>query len=367
PAIFVGGGYDTNQDYASSFPPTADTRGRAMYVIDAVTATLVKAFQNGGSKMVSGGAISGMDYSIPSDVAALNTDLDGEGLIDRAYVGDSGGQVWRFDVNSPDPGEWTARIIATLSGTALVSPFPDDTATFTRTPGLKRKFMYPPVVVKQQIEFTDSGGTAVKDRYDGVYIGTGDRENPNFGTSDDAMFMIKDYDIGLTASNTAPSTIGNMMNIYDLGISCSGSPETCSQTITNTDKELLKTKQGWYYPLKNGEKVTASPTVFQNVLRFATFSPNESLDSCLPAGRGALYVMGAQFGELVNALTSSATLPIARQYTGFSVRGFIPTGTVLIRDKNIYVVHIAEGRLLYQKIGTVGGATKIYWYREQAR
>ncbi|MBL8488308.1 MAG: hypothetical protein JNK22_14590 [Rhodocyclaceae bacterium] len=56
-----------------------------------------------------------------------------------------------------------------------------------------------------------------------------------------------------------------------------------------------------------------------------------------------------------------------KQYAGFSVRGYIPTGTVVVRDKKVFLVHVAEGRLLYKQIGTVGGATKVYWYREQAR
>ena len=37
-----------------------------------------------------------MKYSIPSDITRL--DSDGDGKVDRLYVGDTGGRVWRFDI-----------------------------------------------------------------------------------------------------------------------------------------------------------------------------------------------------------------------------------------------------------------------------
>ena len=38
-----------------------------------------------------------MDWAIPSNVAVL--DFNGDGMLDRAYVGDLGGQMWRIDGN----------------------------------------------------------------------------------------------------------------------------------------------------------------------------------------------------------------------------------------------------------------------------
>ncbi|MGK0227656.1 MAG: type IV pilus assembly protein PilY1 [Gammaproteobacteria bacterium] len=64
--------------------------GNAIYIVNAQTGELIwKADRN---------KFSDMDYSITSDVRVL--DIDADGLTDRLYVGDMGGQVWRFDINS---------------------------------------------------------------------------------------------------------------------------------------------------------------------------------------------------------------------------------------------------------------------------
>ena len=58
-----------------------------MLAIDVLTGQVVKKFKNDTS-------ISGMDYSIASTVAAI--DENGNGFVDKVYVGDLGGQMWRI-------------------------------------------------------------------------------------------------------------------------------------------------------------------------------------------------------------------------------------------------------------------------------
>jgi len=51
---------------------------------------------------------------IPSDISKI--DITGHGRIDRLYVGDMGGQMWRFDVGDSDPANWTGKIIFKSNG-----------------------------------------------------------------------------------------------------------------------------------------------------------------------------------------------------------------------------------------------------------
>ena len=67
------------------------------------------------------------------------------------------------------------------------------------------------------------------------------------------------------------------------------------------------------------------------------------------------------------AAGSGVTAQQRRQYVGLAVRGYIPTGSVVVRGRQIFRVNVAEGRLLYRLIGTIGGASKVYWYRESER
>lgn len=57
-----------------------------------------------------------MDRSVPADIALMDRDLDG--LVDHAYVADTGGNLYRVDFVDPNTvvsragGEWTIRKIA---------------------------------------------------------------------------------------------------------------------------------------------------------------------------------------------------------------------------------------------------------------
>ena len=78
-----------------------------------------------------------MTYSIPSDISRVDT--NGDGKIDRLYVGDMGGRLWRFDVGDPDPANWTGKII-----------FKSNTGSSDR-----RKIFYPPDVVLEGEEWSE--------------------------------------------------------------------------------------------------------------------------------------------------------------------------------------------------------------------
>jgi len=333
PALIFGGGYDGNQDNLT--PTAADSMGRAVYVINGATGALLKAFKNGAA------GLGDMNFSIPSDVAALNVDLDGQGYLDRLYVGDMAANLWRFDVNNTSPGDWAAKKIAELS-----NPF----TLPTTVPN--RKILFPPAVVKQNY---------LGQRYDAVYVGTGDREHPLLTTGSDKMFMVKDPDTGLAASAGAaagfPGAFVDITNVFT----------EADLEAAGIDASTWGGKSGWYLNLTAGEKVVSAPTVFSNILRFSTYTPLESVSACVPPGKSVLYGMSALYGGTVAGTHASGTAQARRQYTGFATRGFIPTGTVIVRGSKVYIVHVSDGRLLYKEIGTIGGAIKTYWYRESKR
>ncbi len=335
PAVIFGGGYDGNQDNFSA--TAADSMGRAVYVVDGVTGSTLKVFKN-GSLAAGGGAISGMDFSIPSTVAALNTDLDSQGLLDRIYVGDTAANLWRFDIDNGDTANWTAKQLAALSNAfALPITVPN------------RKIMTPPVVVKQSY---------LTQNYDAVYVGSGDREHPLITTSTDMMFMLKDFDLGLTASSGGLITLGSLYNISNIFLA------------SELNEATFKANSGWYQGLQTGEKVFAPPTVFYNVLRFSTFNPTASLSACLPPGKGKPYALDARFGGSVpNGTTAASTT--SKQDPGISsagTRGVYadPSLPVIIGGK-VYLPICHDGVCNFELLGSIGGASRMYWYRESAR
>ena len=163
--LIFGGGYDAAEDSG-----TAGTTGRGVYVVDALTGTVLKQF------LTAADGTSTISTSIPSDVTIVNVDRDDKGFTDRAYVGDLAGNVWRMDLDDPSSSTnavagWKLHKLASLGA---------------------RKFFYPPDVVL--------GST-----FHAVLIGSGDREKPLAATSSDRFYMIKDAKLGL--DGTGQTTI----------------------------------------------------------------------------------------------------------------------------------------------------------------
>src|SRR4030042_5239560 len=137
-------------------PPANDTRGRVVYIFDILNGNLLWNYSNAKD--------SNMRHSIPSDVSCVDT--DGNGKIDRLYVGDMGGRGWRFDIGVQDTATWTGKKIFNSN---LVETN-------------QRKIFYPPDVTLEN----DEGN------YEMLFFGTGNREHPNDITLINRLYAVKD-------------------------------------------------------------------------------------------------------------------------------------------------------------------------------
>ena len=363
PVLIFGGGYDTQQDFASIAAPTAppapvpptplpatstagDYIGRALYVVEASNGQPIKVFSNTGADFLNA---SGIAWSIPSDLTAINADLDAQGLLDRVVVGDMGGNLWRFDIGQTDVSAWKGKLLATLSDAGVPN----------------RKIMFPPAIVPQHAPFPID--------WDAVYVGTGDREHPLITTSADKIFMVADFDIGLTATSGAAASFaaGDFLQL----------------AVTDTSgvvPSALLSKRGWYRDLEAGEKVTGSPFVFNQKLRFGSYNPSGVISECLPPGEGRLNEINALYGNLVDLSGDGTVSARDRYYAGVSRGYFSPLQSVIIGNR-IYTIALSGGTVTSETGGStppagspcqagsqfwscreqeIGIAQRIYWYME---
>lgn len=304
PVLFIGAGYSTSKDNAGV--GADDLIGRGMYMVDAETGTL-KWSLTPAAQTATNTYFPGVD-SIPSRIAILDSDSDG--LVDRVYAGDTGGNVWRVDMpgTSSNSSEtpWTVVKLASLGGNIEVSD---------------RRFFNQPVIARASItqtvqtaEVDDEGnetGEFVIDQFDqpfdAILLGSGDTTNPLDKVTDDKFFMIKDELIAtqslIGADIPAVVTIGDLKDYTDNPLQ--DLPENTADLSSEQLSELIDAseKSGWYITFNGvGEKSMASGAVVAGVAYFNSFTPasTEDVDDCtLLKGAAALYAVDLSFGTTI--------------------------------------------------------------------
>jgi type IV pilus assembly protein PilY1 len=292
--VFISGGYDPNQD---NLPATAlDSRGRAIYVVDIHTGSLIWSYSYAKN--------AEMKYSIPSDIARVDT--DGNSKIDRLYVGDIGGRVWRFDIGNADVTKWTAKNI------------------FNSNPGTsdKRKIFYPPDVTLEN----DSGD------YEMLFLGTGDREHPKTTNNVNRLYAVKDK-FKVEGGVYTPATVLTETDMVDVTLDLLQDPSTSDATRTSI-QDSLRTKSGWYIVLNefNGEKVLSSPVIFYGIAYYTTFTPTfgSETDVCyLGEGTGRMYALRYKTGNAAFNLDGSLDGAITRSDRAEVIGTSIPSGVIV--------------------------------------
>jgi type IV pilus assembly protein PilY1 len=261
---------------------TPRSMGRAVMVVDAVTGSLL--WQAGAS--VSGAThnltVAGMDYSISSDVAVIDTNWDG--VRDTGYVGDNGGNLWRLNFADTDPANWTVQKVAAMGA---------------HTAADRRKFQQPPDVVFGN----DAGGP-----FSAVLLGSGDREHPFDATVTNQFYMFKDRGAGTAIVET---------DLFD----------ATAATGSNGF--------GYKITMAAGEKVISSAVTLSDATYFNTNQPSET------AGGG---VCGSNLGVArqyaINYLTSTATnttvagTQISARASIYPGGGYLPSPTPVVVELN---------------------------------
>jgi type IV pilus assembly protein PilY1 len=267
-ACFVAGGYDENQD---KITVTADDKkGRAVYAVDLLTGAQVWRLDYRREPR--------MKYSIPSDISCVDT--SGDGYVDRLYVGDTGGLMWRFDIKDADPNAWSGRILFN-SNISVGSG--------------RRKIFYPPDVTLEK-------------GYEMVFFGTGDREHPNESNVVNRFYAVKDRGLNTTLTED---------NLEDV-------------TSGSSTAEQLAKKEGWFVSLdaNKGEKVTGVTVVAYKAVYFTTFTPSSKSSE----GTARSYALNYQNGNAIlnlNPANDTDGVKIDLADRSKVIGKGIPSGTIM--------------------------------------
>jgi type IV pilus assembly protein PilY1 len=276
PVFFIGGGYSS--DYSS---------GKAVIAVNVMTGSVVKKFT------------TGMNYSFPSSV--LVVDENNNGFVDKVYVGDLGGQMWRF-ASFVDSG-----------GNSLAFPNCNENINswtgqvfFKTDDNNSRKFFYPPSVTLEK-------------GYDMVFMGTGDRENACCNNKD------------VVCSFAGPDIIAAVKETHTL-TTIVGETDLVDVTGPTAAPPNLSADQGWYIRLVDnsgsavGEKVLSQGTVFCKTFYVTTYTPSNNPYGT--EGDGKLYAL--------SYLTGLAALDFnndSKPERSSTIDGGIPSKPVMLISK----------------------------------
>jgi type IV pilus assembly protein PilY1 len=299
--VVLGGGYDTIHDTAT-YPSTAeDAVGNGIHILDLVSGAELWRASNAAASDLT---VSGMTRSIPGQVRVI--DMSGDGLADRMYAADMGGQLLRIDIRN---GETPANL-ATGGVIAQLGAEGDPVQDFDVT---RRFYTTPDVSVFQD--------RSENKRFISLSIGSGYRAHPLDDSATDRFFSVRDPDV-FNPLTQAEYDSYDVVTDADL-VEVSGSV----RTIIDPDK------RGWKFTLPANQKVLSDSVTFDDTVTFVGFSPEaNSTAGCAPSlGKNFLYRVSVENGDpVVNNLdTLAAADADDERMEELAQGGIAPTPTIL--------------------------------------
>ena len=321
--LFFAAGYDPiNDDEDSrSDRESADNYGAGLFMVDATT----------GEKIVSRDVddFSAMVYSIPSDLRVINP--DGDDYSNSIFVGDTGGQLWRFDINngaSSDNSFLTGTVLADMGGLATVD---------------NRQFFHEPDVA---VISSVPGASFLN-----IAIGSGTRPDPNSLIVENGFYSIRDVNIyGAPFDADGALAYSDTLDEADLVnvTSTSGSEDT-SGNISN----------GWYFRMPfSGEKVLSTALTVNNKLFFTSYAPITEVEDICAAqiGAGYVYSLDVAYGDPANGSTD-----LTERYFQLTAPGIPPPVSGHITEAKPDAVSMFVGFESLMQDDVLEPFTKSFW------
>ncbi|PKN06308.1 MAG: hypothetical protein CVU72_05155 [Deltaproteobacteria bacterium HGW-Deltaproteobacteria-7] len=264
-----------------------------------------------------------MRYSFPAPPSIVDSDNDG--FIDTAYIGDLGGNMWRFkfctramlDAGSCGTSDWQGTIFVD-SSSGSIRPI-------------------------------HTGAAVARDALGNMWVfyGTGDKVDPTASNAQEYFYAVKDID--------RTSTINGVSSIDQI--------VTASQVYDATNKPT-----GYRISLPgSGQKILAEPTVFGGVAYFTSFTPGQTNDPCNQAGVASLNAVNFTTGAGVFNTTNPRQMDIGTGIASAPILSLKPTG-VSGSAADLYVTVSGGGasssstqKINFDPPGVSNRTNMIYW------
>jgi len=275
--MIVSGGYDEDEDrdgQSASTPITADV-GNDIFMFDAVSGAKLWSLRD---NIGNTSALADLTSSIPGGVRMLDTNRNG--LIDRLYFADTGGDVWRLELDENTDSTNDSKLIKMAS---LGSGGRQNS----------RKFYNEPDVSSMKLNGK---------RVFVISVGSGFRAHPMDESISDKFFMIIDdspYE-SIDLDNYSNDDVIIMDDLANITISGAvGATAVATEGTFGSGG-----KKGWVVDFpESGEKVLGTSITYNGSVVFTTLLPKpllvgEGIDQCAaPSTQGRLYAIDILSGK----------------------------------------------------------------------
>lgn len=308
-ALIFGGGYDDRLDDDNfGLAAAAPNLGNAVYIVAADTGQLVTWISHASAvadtannipAIAASGAdieVPGMYYSIMSRLTVI--DSDANGIDDRIYFGDAGGQLWRIDLGD-NIGDLTSpegsTVVGQLAGISTAGVLAD-----------QRRFHYHPSVAQViDMEYSQAAGG----EFDYIVIASGDRASPLNRDVQDRLYAFRDHHIAPMSGTNGLATSYPSGTTGNQPITEANMVDITNQVLDSTDISHVQSL-GWYYRFdtggtNNGQKGIAPPTIITGNVLITSYLPADP-DTTFVSACGSLE--GNGIAHNFNLLTSAAAL-----------------------------------------------------------
>ncbi len=306
-AIFGAGyhefGDPNSSDYREPGDSGFESYGRAIYMVDITTGEVLakKHFDKDAAALAATHTptvgLKEMRYAFASAPAVF--DLDFDGYADIVYIGDLGGNMWKWVITEPgdDPinnastdndvaqPNWPFRLFM-RAGTSLEPTLPPEQLgnPYDNTVHYQSLFFPPTGVLRSgKVVIAFGAGERANPQGPVAHFNDGDASNNNH------YYVVKDVDPYETEVATPPHPITEAVVEDDLADLADGNTFTCTE---------IADELGYFLTARDAEKFITNSVIFFGQVFTASFLPADptSTDPCISKGAAWLYRFDLECG-----------------------------------------------------------------------
>jgi Tfp pilus tip-associated adhesin PilY1 len=278
------------------------SEGKAILVLDAGSGQILQTLTSSSPSM---GEVVAQPTLVTNDL----------GYIERFYVGDLNGNLWRGVVDNTAVIKLGGGPFFTIGGSTYSKKI------YTKASVAKGIGAYP---------------------YWWIYFGTGDREDPMGGGTGAVFGVFDDQVLNKKSISTSTKTESNLTNWTTFFANIADTSTSLPALDTGT--------KGWFASLPVvAEKMLSTPTVFNNNLFFTTFEPNTG--DCSIGGTARVYGFGIAPGYNAGnyaLFSSSSSTSADKRVITFSNVGIPSSPVVSVNSSRVATIYL----------GTTGSSVK---------